>query len=266
MRQGKIACGVFAATVAGLLGGCVPPPAVRPPITQGQTTVKSIMQDVDGYESRHFSSFALPAEVRNAVVNMDSSPAGFGRMVMDVRTKNRKIGSTDVAEFDGHWVVENQGNGMMRSVETMSANGIAVNMTLNLTYRNIVNLRSQFVQLDQTYAPRIVQTTAVSHFDAVPSGYSQLSYGLTEIYEGLPSVAVDSQTKCTFGAAFNAADLNPNIGGSARNLDCEFINRNGVTTSRMHYAYLDKYGIAILLDRENSTAHITFAITGFSAS
>lgn len=266
MHLGKIMRGVFAATTAGLLGGCVPPPAVRPPITQGPTTVKSIMQDVDGYASRQFTPYELSGEVRSAVANMDSSPAGFGRMVVEVRSTSRKIGSADVAEFDGHWVVENQGNGMMRSVETLSANGIPVELTLNLNYRNIVTLRSQQVRLDQTYAPRIVQTTAVSHFDAIPSGLSQLSYGFSETYEGLPRVSVDSQTKCTFGAAFSAADLNPKIAGSARNLDCEFFNRNGVTTSRSHYAYLDKYGIAVLIDRENATAHTTFAITDFSAT
>lgn len=265
MRLGKIAGGIFATTTV-LLGGCVPPPAVRPPGTQGQTTVKSIMQDTDGYASRQFTPSMLPAEARNAIVNMDASPAGFGRMVVEVQSTSRKVGSTDVVEFDGHWVVENQGNGMMRSVETMSANGIPVSMTLNLTYRNIVNLRSQLVRLDQTYAPRIVQTTAVSHFDAVPSGLGQLSYAFTEIYEGLPRASADAQVKCTFGAAFSAADLNPKVTGSARGLDCEFINRNGVTTSRMHYAYLDKYGIAMLLDRESATAHITFKITGFNAS
>jgi hypothetical protein len=264
MRLGKIAGGVLATTTV-LLSGCVPPPVARPPIAQGQTTVKSIMQDTDGYASRQFTPFMLPADARNTIVNMDASPAGFGRLVVDVRSTSRKVGGADVAEFDGHWVVENQGNGMMRSVETMSANGIPVSMTLNLTYRNIVTLRSQLVRLDQTYAPRIVQTTAISHFDAVPSGLGQLNYAFTEIYEGLPRVSVDAQTKCTIGAAFSAADLNPKIAGSARGLDCEFINRNGVTTSRMHYAYLDKYGIAMLLDRENATAHITFKIAGFSA-
>jgi hypothetical protein len=239
---------------------------VRPPIAQGQTTVKSIMQDTDGYASRQFTPYMLPAEVRNAIVNMDATPAGFGRLVVEVRTTNRNISSANIAEFDGHWVVENQGNGMMRSVETMSANGIPVSMTMNLTYRNIVNLRSQQVQLDQNYAARIVQTTAVSHFDAVSSGLGQLNYALTEIYDGLPRVSVDDQTRCTFGTAFSAADLNPKIAGSARNFDCEFVNRNGVTTSRLHYAYLDKYGIAMLLDRENSTSHITFKITDFNAS
>lgn len=266
MRQGKIVGGVFTATAAVLLSGCVPPPAARPPITQGQTTVKSIMQDTDGYVSRQFSPYELPAEVRNAVVNMDASPAGFGRMVVEVQATNKKVGSTDVAEFDGHWVIENQGNGMMRSVETTSANGIPVNMTLNLSYRNIFNLRSQVLRLDQIYAPRIVETTAISHFDAVSSGLSQLSYGFTEIYEGLPRVSVDSQTKCAMGAAFSAADLNPKIAGSARAFDCEFINRNGVTTSRSHYAYLDRYGIAMLLDRENATAHITFKVTDFTVN
>ncbi|MFK2929645.1 hypothetical protein [Dyella agri] len=256
---------MFAVTAAGLLGGCVPP-AARAPATQGQTTVKSIMQDTDGYAGRQFTPYMLPAEVRSAVVNMDATPAGFGRLVVEVRTTNRKIGSGEVSEFDGHWVVENQGNGMMRSVETMSANGIPVHMTMNLTYRNILNLRSQQVQLDQTYAPRIVQVGAVSHFDAVSSGLGQLNYTVTDTYEGLPRVTAESQTRCTFGAAFNAAELSPKIAGSARNFDCEFFNRNGVTTSRLHYAYLDKYGIAVLLDRENSTAHITFKITDFNAS
>ncbi|WP_426662654.1 hypothetical protein [Rhodanobacter aciditrophus] len=265
MRLGKIVCGLFATMTAGLLGGCMPPPLMRQPITQGQTTVKSIVQDTDGYASRQFTPFMLPAEARSAIVNMDATPAGFGRLVVDVRSTSRKVGGPDIAEFDGHWVVENQGNGMMRSVETMSANGIPVSMTLNLTYRNILSLRSQLVRLDQTYAPRIIQTTAISHFDAVSSGLRQLDYALTEIYEGLPRVSVETQTKCAFGAAFSAANLNPKIAGSARGLDCESINRNGVTTSRLHYAYLDKYGIAMLLDRENATAHITFKIMDFSA-
>ncbi|MBD8880609.1 hypothetical protein IHE49_08945 [Rhodanobacter sp. 7MK24] len=266
MRQGKIVGGVFTATAAVLLAGCVPPSAVRPPVTQGQTTVKSIMQDTDGYVSREFSPYELSAEVRNDVVNMDASPAGFGRIVVEGQTINKKIGGTDVSQFDYHWVVENQGNGMMRSVVTMSANGIPVNLALNLNYRNIFNLRSQLVRLDQTYAPRIIETNAISHFDAVSSGRNQLDYEFTETYEGQPRGSVDSQTKCTMGAAFSAADLNPKIAGSARSLDCDFINRNGVTTSRSHYAYLDKYGIAMLLDRENATAHITFKVTDFTVN
>ena len=68
------------------------------------------------------------------------------------------------------------------------------------------------------------------------------------------------------GAAFSAADLNTKIAGSARNLDCKFINKKGVTTSRQQYAYLDKYGIALLLDRESAVAHITHKVTDFTVN
>lgn len=249
---------------AGLLNGCVPNGAARS-AAQGVVTVKSIMEDVDGYASRQFSATALPDQVRESIVGMDSRSVGFGRLVVDAKVESGKPGSFDVAESTDHVVYENLGNGLVRATETNSTNGIPVSMSINLVYRNILMLRWQMISLSQTYAPRMSELDNISHFDAVAVGQN-LHYAFSGGYAGLARTAVDGQTNCTFGATINAADLNPKIAGTASYLDCQFLNTNGVVIDRTRYAYLQSYGFAIPLVRDNATAHVTFAIASFSAT
>lgn len=263
MRLGKSVGCVLVAVGAGLLTGCMPNGAARPTI-QSTVTVKSIMEDADGYASRQFSTTALPDQVRAAIVNVDSRPVGFGRLVLDTKTETRKPGSLDEIEYVDHSTYENLGNGLVRSVETMSTNGIQTSIDIDLSYRNLVSVRSQMVTLSQTYAPRVLETRALSRFDPITGG-NHLSYAFSSGFEGLRTL-IDGQKDCTFGAAFNAADLNPKIAGTGRYLDCQYSNQNGVVTTRMHYAYLDQYGFAILLGRDNATAHVTFTVTNFDAT
>jgi hypothetical protein len=262
MRLGKSMRCALVAMGAGLLNGCVPNGAVRP-AAEGVVTVKSIMQDVDGYASREYSPTMLPDQVRESIVGMDSRPVGFGRVVLDIKTESRKSGSFDVVEYTSHSTYENVGNGLMRVTDTTSANGIPVSVSVNLGYRNILMLRWQQVSLNQTYAPQIAELKSISHFDAAVSGQN-LHYAYSGGYAQQVKT-IDGQTNCTFGATISAADLSPRMAGTARYLDCQLLNQNGVVTTRTRYAYLDNYGFAIPLARDDATAHITFAITGFSA-
>lgn len=247
----------------GLLNGCVPNGAVRP-VAQRGVTVKSIMQDIDGYASREYAAAKLADQVRESILGMDSRPVGFGRLVLDTKTESRKSGSLDVVEYTSHATYENVGNGLMRVTDTTSANGIPVSVSVNLGYRNILMLRWQIVSLSQTYAPPIAELKNMSHFDAAAGGRN-----LHYVYSGgyaEQAKTIDGQTNCTFGGTINAADLNPKIAGTARYLDCQYSNQNGVVTSRMHYAYLDQYGFAVLLGRDNATVHVTFTVTNFDAT
>jgi hypothetical protein len=227
-------------------------------------TVKTIMQDVEGYSSREFTPASLPDEVQKAVVNADSQPVGFHRLVLDMTTDGIQNGGDGVTRYTSHSTYENQGNGLVSSVDTLSSNGIQSYMYFNLSYRNIYSLRTQTLATGAVNASKIPRTQAISHFDTPAAGHDmRFSYDIG--YEGQTKNFVHNETNCVFGRSFDASVVSPKMSGTARDLDCQIVNLNGVVTSKQHMAYLDKYGFAVVLKRENYKSNFTYTVTDFRA-
>ncbi|OOG36340.1 hypothetical protein B0E51_18510 [Rhodanobacter sp. C05] len=260
MHIGKVAGCAFVAAAASLLSGCVQN-AVRP-VNQSLVPVKTIMQDLDGYSSREFTPATLPDQVQKTIVNSDGQSVGFHRLIVDLATNSTQNGGTGVSHYTSHDVYQNEGNGLVRGVSTISSNGIQTMVVLGLIYRNIYSVRAQSLSLSAVNANRIVESRTISHFDTPATGHElHLSYDTG--YVGQTTNLLHNETNCVFGRSFEASEINPKIMGTARDLDCQVSNQNGIVISKERRGYLDKYGFAILLRRENSTADITFTVTDF---
>lgn len=257
---GKVAGCVFVVAAASLLSGCVQN-AVRP-VNQKLVPIKTIMQDLDGYSSREFTPVTLPDQVQKAIVNSDSQPVGFHRLILDMATNSTQNGGVSVSHYTSHGVYQNEGNGLVRGVTTLSSNGIQTMVALDLTYRNVYSVRAQSLILSAVNANRIVESQMISHFDTPAVGH-ELHFSYDAGYVGQTRNLLHNETSCVFGRSFEASEINPKIMGTARDLDCQISNQNGIVISKEHRVYLDKYGFATLLRRENSTADITFTVIDF---
>lgn len=260
MHMGKTTGCVMVVAVVGLLNGCVQN-AARP-VNQSLVPVKTIMQDLDGYASREFTPATLPDQVQKTVVNADSQAVGFHRLVLDMTTSSTQNGGTGVSHYTSHGVYQNEGNGFVRGVTTLSSNGIQTMVELDLTYRNIYYVRGQSLSLTAANANRISESQVISHFDTPAAGH-ELHFSYDAGYVGQTRNFIHNETSCVFGRSFEASEINPKILGTARELDCQYSNLNGVVISKDHKVYLDKYGFAIVLGRENSAANIAFTVADF---
>ena len=262
MRMGRTAGGLFGIVLISLLGGCMPN-AVRP-VNHRLVPVKTILQDVDAYRSGEFTPSALPDQVLKTITNADSQAVGFHRLSLDTYTTSVENGGASIKHFTNHDLYDNEGNGLVSAKSTLSSNGIQLLMIFNLSYRNIYSVRSQNVSLNAANAYGIIETHLLSHFDAAAMGH-ELLYSYDSGYVWQTGNYGHAESKCVFGQSFDASEVNPAIQGSARDLDCQVSNQNGVVISNEHRVYLDRYGFAILLGRKNATQEITFKVTGFKA-
>jgi len=263
MSHRKIVSFGLIVSVAGLLNGCVPPAgAVRQRISPA-ATVKSIKDDPESYMSRNFTASSLPDEVIRTVTNLDTQPVGFGRLELDTTVSGTRNGVDGVSHYTNHGIYQNEGNGLVRSMDILSSNGIQTSIEFDVSYRNLQSLRVQTVPLNAVNADHILTTHTLSHMDVPSDGRNRMSYSYDYGYQGLTSKFVHGETDCVFGNEFSASDISPKIAGRARNLDCSVSNSNGVVTSNMHMAYLDTYGFAIILKRSNSAGTMSFTVDEF---
>ncbi|WP_139351318.1 hypothetical protein [Rhodanobacter sp. B05] len=262
MRMGRNASGLFGIVVISLLGGCAQN-TVRP-VNHGLVPVKTILQDVDAYRSSEFTPSALPGQVLKTIMNADSQPVGFHRLLLDTYTTSVENGGASIKHFTNHDLYENEGNGLVSAKSTLSSNDIQLMMIFNLSYRNIYSVRSQNVPLNAANAYGIIETHLLSHFDAAAMGH-EIMYSYDSGYVWQTRNYGHAESKCVFGRTFDASEINPAIQGSVRDLDCHVSNQNGVVISNEHRVYLDRYGFAILLGRKNAAQDITFKVTSFKA-
>jgi hypothetical protein len=263
MSHRKMVSFGLVAAIATLLSGCVPGPgAVRQRIAPA-VTVKSIKDDPESYMSRNFTASLLPDEVLRTISSQDNQPVGFGRLELDTTVSGTRNGVDGVSHYTNRGIYQSEGNGLIRSMDTLSSNGIQMSIWFDMTYRNLQTLRSQNVLLSAIYADHIVATHTLSHMDVPSDGLNRMSFSYDYGYQGMTSKFAHSETSCVFGSEFSAADISPKIAGRARNLDCALSNNNGVVISNIHMAYLDTYGFAIILKRSNSAGTTIFTVDDF---
>lgn len=253
MRQQWIFRSAVTVVVSAALGGCV---------TQPPQPVKTVLADKSAHLESEFNTTKLPPSVLQTIQNADLQPSAFKRLDIVVTTETQTNGGAQPSHFENHVVVENLGHGLMRSMDQISSNDIDAGDRFMLSYRNIVTLRSQSVNLNAKNAGLIWAVKSFDRFEPVSQAsdidYSYESGSITQIanFQSL-------EMRCSFGKTYSASALNPKIEGNVREMTCENHNSNGAVTSHNTVAYLDKYGYALLLKRENTASKTSFTVKDF---
>lgn len=132
----------------------------------------------------------------------------------------------------------------------------------DLTYRGYFPFLTQSVPANAGTLPPIVETRKVIRFDTKADGHVNFTYlyGST----GQPTFNDPGQVICDSGKSYSASTLNKAIEGQARELDCQFVDSNGIVTDKMKLAYLEKYNVALMLHLQSADSTIDSNIVDFN--
>ncbi|HTV86993.1 MAG TPA: hypothetical protein VME63_16455 [Dyella sp.] len=204
-----------------------------------------------GYLAQHFSADALNPDVKAVVMHANLAPVPFGRIV--VRTREQVTSAQAGAQgsqaassvYAAQITYENAGQGLVRRMEVMQTDKGDSATRLELSYRGYFPFLTQSISSNAQEAPPIVGARKVVRFDTQTDGHMNFTY-----FYGAPGQDMSAdpgQVVCDAGKRYAASQLNAAIQGQALELDCQLIDENGGVTSKVTFAYLDKYQVALLL-------------------
>ncbi|HTV86994.1 MAG TPA: hypothetical protein VME63_16460 [Dyella sp.] len=221
-----------------------------------------MFKDRTAYFAQRFDTDALSEDTKDAVIGANLPPVSFGRIVVHTRDQIMIGNQTAPSTFTTDITYESAGHGLVRRMQSVQSNGFEIETRFDLQYRGYVPFLTQEVPDNAVVLPPVMESRKVIHFDAATEGHSNFSY----LYgaSGRPTSQSPSQFVCDSGRTYGAAQINPAISGEALELDCQAINGNGVTFSKMTFAYLKAYGIALPLHIRNTSGGFDSTITGFT--
>ncbi|GGA08697.1 hypothetical protein [Dyella caseinilytica] len=234
----------------------VPPPSSAP-------------ADGSSYFSKHFSTDALAAEVKNTVIQANLAPVPFNKIVAQTRdqvtTSGGQPGQTGQANpttYTVTVVLENAGHGLIRRMQAVQSQDANLVTRFDLTYRGYFPFLTQTIPANANALPPIVEARKVLRFDTNTDGHLVFAYQYGA--NGQATFADPGQVICNVGKDYSASELNAAIQGQARELNCQTVDTNGIVTDKMKLAYLEKYGVALVLHTQNPESSLDSTVTDFT--
>ena len=222
---------------AVMLSGCMP------------EQVKQIESNKTDYMRSHFAVADIPQQVASTIAAADSSPLGFQRMELTLALTVSRTSDNQVNHFVNTATYTAAGGPYVQILDVLNNNGVPFQEDYSLTYRGLLFLRTQQVQLNALNSNMIIAIHSLQPVAAWPQG-GQGSGDVDFHYEqGFSQQIMNFQsggTSCRFGGVFAAAEINPALVGNAQHLHCTATNDNGVVTSRSDAAWLMHYGVVFV--------------------
>jgi hypothetical protein len=265
-RMTRIVWSLGVAATVSLTGCAQNAPAPKPaaPVQKAAPSVSTVFQDKQAYLAQHFTVSYLPQSVQDSLTQMGSAPVSFDRLLMTQKTTSTKPGSETPTHYVNVVVIENAGNGLVRSVNTLQDNGFDISTYFDLSYRGMFPLRIQKFATSSATWPVMLEAKQIGHLDA-DFNAPHLNYTYRNGFSGRTLMSNPMQINCTPGERYSASIINPSIEGMARDLNCQWQNGNGVVTGTGTYVYLEKYGTTLIKQMKSSTSDISVAIETFKA-
>ena len=229
------------------------------------------LNDGPSYFSRHFSVDALSNDVKDAVVRANLAPVSFNKIF--VQTHDQLTTTAQAADgqstngqakptiYTVQQTLENAGHGLIRRMQSVEDQGAITVTRFDLTYRGYFPFLTQSVPANTGTLPPVVDARKVMRFDTNTDGHMNFTY----LYGPTGQKAFDDpgQVTCDSGKSYGASQLNQAIEGQVRELDCQVIDSNGMVTDKMKLAYLEKYGVTLMLHVQGSESSIDSSIVDF---
>ncbi|MHA6204501.1 hypothetical protein ACXU4B_08770 [Dyella soli] len=227
-------------------------------------SVGTALHDKEAYMNQQYSPDTLPKNVLDLVQRSGAKPSNFKRIAIDSKIVIDKVGAAVPMSSENDSLYLNAGHGLVKHLSVSKLNGFEQATVFALSYRGFIDLRSQSVLVGAATMPAFSETTNISHFDAAMEA-AHSTYSATQAYSTPGSAPVGVQYECTAGNPYPASQLNPDIAGSAHDVDCQSLNVNGIVTGTVRYSYLEQYGLAIILHTKSVNMETSKTVTSFKA-
>ncbi len=227
----------------------------------GNVAVKDVQGDKLGYLTKTFTLKSVPADPAKAVTARDPGPLPFHKMTLSLTPKFVHTSSATPPEYHLRWTLINAGGPFVQYLQEQNSNGIDTRQDYGISYRNILAMRAQDMQLDHTESTFIMEMKSVDSFaplvlDGSGSGDFDLHYSWGNPIQiaNLAHVALH----CTYAGRYPASKINAKFAGDAQDLKCDRMNRNGVIETHTIDTLLVHYGVTIRTRSESASATILF--------
>lgn len=228
---------------ASMLCGCMP------------EAVKQIESNKDDYMQTHFAVSDLTQQVAGTLAS-DSTPMGFHKMVLTLDLTVSHTSDDKVSHFVNTSTYTAAGGPYVQILDVLNNNGVPFQEDYSLTYRGLLFLRTQQVQLNAVNSNMIFAIHSLQPIAAWPArapGSGDVDFHFEQGFSQQIMNFQSGAMSCKFGDVFPAAQINPVLTGNAQKLHCTALNNNGVVTSQSDAAWLMNYGIAFVTQVTTST-------------
>lgn len=236
------------------LGGCHTP-----------VSVKDVAADETGYLHKNFSSQSLPDSIRSKIPGDTAAAASFREIkVTTDRSTEMPDGKkeADIVTFD----IFPAPGGLLEQRTEYSVNNIPYALLLSLSYKGLLNMKIQSVNLRATVAPNVVEIKDISRFDGFGSGSGQVVYAdYTVGASGQLANFAPNTKHCNTEQVRSASQVFAGLSGQATDISCENSTNNAVQV-RDKYIYLNDYGVSVLSEFVTSAKKETYKISNISVT
>jgi hypothetical protein len=212
----------------------------------GSIRVKDVLKDPHTYVSNQFALSAMAPEVMNMIRASDNQPAHFSRIVMHLTWHFSAEDPNKTSSVDEVRTLINEGGPFVEALSERSRSGVPIGQNYAITYRDMLYLKSQKIDISQEFAPPPTEIKLVERFDPISSIDSGAQYAFSigpHARSNNSAVAVS----CTSDGRQAASTLNPSFTGVGIELVCNYYNANSVLTSTSRFIYLPQYGVGVPL-------------------
>jgi hypothetical protein len=219
---------------------------------QGNTTrVKDILQDTHSYLATQFSPSALTPGVAQAVTTVDNEPLHFERIVLHLTWHYNVDNPSKASTSNEVRTLINAGGPFVETMSESYRNGLPTGQIYELTYRNILSMKNQTLNLSQAFAPQPMEVKSFERFDSISSIASGAHFAYHYGSHSQTANFGASIASCVSEGREPASTLDPSLTGDGMRVVCDNYNVNNVLLNRIRTLYLPQYGVGVPLSVES---------------
>ena len=237
--------------MALLLSGCADPTLVK---------VKDIAADPSSYFSKNLSPESISPTV---AAKLPTGNAKFDQLKLTTKIDFVKGDKTESRTAVITYL--NKGNGRIGKMIEFSNNDVPYEIDYLLTYQGIVSLGWQNVNLGYTYANPHYEMKDTPRFDPILSEVGKeftVKYMLGAVNQTRNFTAYE--LTCKASGTRPASTIYSGFVGQATDFNCGLLSNN-IMIDRQHFAMLQQYGVAVLLDVSTSSMKIVYQVVGMGS-
>lgn len=237
-------CASVMLVAAAMLCGCMP------------EAVKQIESNKSDYMQSHFAMTDITQQVATTIAASDSAPMGFHQMQLTLALTVSRTSDNQVNHFVNTATYTAAGGPYVQILDVLNNNGVPFQEDYSLTYRGLLYIRTQEVQLSAQSSNQIFAIHSLQPIAAWPgggAGSGDIDFHYEEGFSQQIMNFQDGAMSCSFGSVFAASELNPALAGNAQKLHCTALNNNGVVISQSDAAWLPHYGLVLVTRVVTST-------------
>lgn len=228
------------------------------------TRVKDVVADSQAYLSGHFSPNAVSPEVVNMITASDNEPVHFSHIVMHLTWHYNVNDASRASSGDEVRTLDSAGGPFVATLSKRSKNGTPVAQTFALTYRNMFELKNQWLDLSQEFVTPPTEMGLVQRFDPLSSLGAGAQYSFTVGTRTPVNKFSPASASCTSEGKLDASTVAASLRGEAINVACSYYNSNSQLTSKSRFIYLPQYGVVVPLSVQSARGRSEATLTAIS--